>query len=111
MLAAGLFGCGSSVNYEEAVAGKTFYYENDGFGGTFSIQLKEDGSFEYYEGSLSSYMAHGKWSISDDTLTLEDTDYQIVNHFQIDGDKLRFLAKDSSNFMYVQVKDGETFHT
>ena len=109
LLAAGLTGCGSAEKTAEDIAGKTYYYENDGFGGAFRIELNPDGSFLYYEGNLSSYIANGKWSVSNDTLTLEDQDYKLVNHFQIDGDSLRFIEKDSTNFTYVKVKDGEAF--
>ena len=113
-----LTGCGSSGHNAETLAGKTFYYDGEGFGGTFKIELKANGSFEYFEGALSSYFGTGKWSVSNDTLTLKDentpklndSDPNLVNHFQIDGDTLRFIEKDSSNFIYVRLKDGETFH-
>ena len=110
LLLAGLSGCGASERNAEKISGKTFYYENEGFGGSFKIELQEGGSFQYYVGLLSSYMAHGTWSVSGDVLTLEDSDFQIVNHFQIDGDTLRFQEQDSTNFMYVKVTDGERFN-
>lgn len=109
LLLLSLSGCGASERNAEMISGKTFYYENEGFGGAFKIELNEGGSFQYYEGMLSSYLAHGTWSVSGDVLTLEDFDFQIVNHFRIDGDTLRFQEQDSSNFMYVKVKDGERF--
>ena len=116
--AACLTGCGSAAQNEDTLAGKTFYYDGEGFGGPFKIELKENGKFEYYEGALSSYIGAGKWAVSNDTLTLKDentpklneTDPNLVNHFQIDGDTLRFIEKDSSNFLYVRLKDGEAFH-
>ena len=109
LLAAGLTGCSGSEKAADEITGKTYYYENDGFGGAFSIELKTDGSFLYYEGNLSSYIATGTWSIEKDTVTLRDRDYELVNHFQIDGDSLLFIEKDSTNFTYVKVKDGEAF--
>ena len=116
--AACLTGCGSAAQNADTLAGKTFYYQGEGFGGAFRIELNEDGSFEYYEGPLSSYIGAGKWSVSNDILTLKDknspkvneSDPNLVNHFQIDGDTLRFIEKDSSNFIYVRLKDGEAFH-
>ena len=43
-------------------------------------------------------------------MTLKDQDYELVNHFRIDGDSLRFIAQDSTNFMNVKVQDGEAFN-
>ncbi len=110
LLAAGLSGCGSTEKTAEQIAGKKYYYEKEGFGGSFSIELNADGSFLYYEGNLSSYIATGTWSVSKDTVTLKDQDYELVNHFRIDGDSLRFIAQDSTNFMNVKVQDGEAFN-
>jgi len=82
----------------------------DGFGGDFTITLRADGSFTYYEGGLSSYIGAGKWSVSGDILTLEDeTGVPKVNHFRMEGNDLIFQAKGSSNFIYVKVADGSAF--
>lgn len=35
--------------------------------------------------------------------------FAYVNHFEIVGDNLSFIEKDSDNFLYVKVKDGEVF--
>ena len=87
-----------------------YCYEGDGFGGDFTITLRADGSFTYYEGNLSSYIGAGRWSVSGDILTLEDeTGVSKVNHFRIEGNDLIFLAKDSTNFIYVEVADGAVF--
>ena len=110
-LALTLASCGSqTASPEEQVAGKVYTYEGEGFGSSFSITVSEDGSFTYYEGGLSSYIGSGRWSVEDDVLTLtDDTGVPIVNHFRIDGDDLIFAEADSSNFLYVDVKDGEVF--
>lgn len=36
--------------------------------------------------------------------------YGLVNHFKLDGDDLVFVDKDSANFVYVKVQDGEKFN-
>ena len=95
------------------ISGKTFVYEKDGFFGTFAITLNEDGTFSYYEGAASSYIGRGKWECQGDIITLTDDvsdSYPFVNRFQIAGDDLIFIEKESSNFLYIKVKDGERFH-
>lgn len=87
-----------------------YRYEGDGFGGDFTITLRADGSFSYYEGYLSSYIGAGPWSVSGDILTLEDdSGAAIVNRFRMEEDHLIFKAKDSTNFIYVKVADGAVF--
>lgn len=87
-----------------------YLYEGDGFGGDFTITLRADGSFTYYEGGLSSYIGAGKWSVSGDILTLEDeTGVPKVNHFRMEGNNLIFQANGSTNFIYVKVADGAVF--
>lgn len=89
-----------------------YRYEGDGFGGAFTITLRADGSFTYYEGGLSSYIGDGKWSVSGAILTLEDetgVEPPIVNRFRMEGDDLIFLADGSTNFIYVKVADGSVF--
>ncbi|MCI7474506.1 MAG: M56 family metallopeptidase [Clostridiales bacterium] len=87
-----------------------YLYEGDGFGGDFTISLRADGSFTYYEGHLSSYIGAGQWSVSGDVLTLEDkTGVSKVNHFRIEGNDLIFQANGSTNFIYVKVADGAVF--
>lgn len=91
-------------------AGKSYRCEDEGFGGTFDIQIKKDGSFSYYEGMLSSYIGMGSWTMNDNILTLSDRDYNIVNYFSVNNNSLIFLAENSSNFTYVQLEDGIVFH-
>ncbi len=87
-----------------------YLYEGDGFGGDFTITLRADGSFTYYEGNLSSYIGAGRWSVSGDILTLKDeTGVSKVNHFRMEGNDLIFQAKGSTNFIYVKVADGAVF--
>lgn len=102
----------------EAVAGRTYVYAGDSFSGLaedrFTITIHQDGTFTYYESLLSSYLGTGICTVQDGVLTLSDETgdgAERVNRFKIDGDDLVFIEENSSNFIYVQVKDGERFHS
>ena len=95
------------------IAGKTYLYDGEGFGGSFTITLYEDGTFTYYEGMLSSYIALGSWKQDGDIITLTDDGhggYGLVNHFKLDDETLVFVEQDSDNFVYIEIKDGERFN-
>ena len=94
-----------------AIAGKTFSYEKGGCGGEFTITFNEDGTYTYYEGSLSSYIGGGEWEIKDDTVIMTEKYYtpKKINHLKINGSDLIFIADGSDNFDYIKVKDGEKF--
>lgn len=100
---------------ETSVAGKIYTYSGEAFSElesdhTFAITINDDGTYSYYESLLSSYIGAGQWSVTDDVLTLDDTGAEIINYFLIDGDDLVFMEENSTNFIYVKVKDGERFH-
>lgn len=102
----------SGEDIRSRITGKTFVYEGEGFGGDFSIEIKEDGSFSYYEGALSSYIGMGKWTLDGDILCLSDSErggMPLVNYFRVDENDLVFLAEDSSGFAIVEVSEGERF--
>ena len=102
----------NSGDKRDDIAGKTYLYDGEGFGGSFTITLYEDGTFTYYEGMLSSYIGTGTFMLDDDTVIMTDNGhggYGLVNHFRRDGDDLVFVEQDSDNFVYVKVKDGEKF--
>ncbi len=104
-------GCSAESPHAD-IAEKTYLYEKDGFGGSFTIQLRDDGSFTYYEGMLSSYIGIGSWTLVDGIVTLSDDDdvgYPLVNRFRVDGEDLVFIAEGSSNFVYIDVSDGQRF--
>ena len=106
-----LTGC-SAPAQKNSVADKTYLYEKDGFGGDFTIQLKSDGTFSFYEGGLSSYIGTGEWKLEEEVLVLRDNtleDHPFVNYFKVDGDDLIFISEKSTNFMYLDVLDGEKF--
>ena len=94
----------------DAVAGKTFVWEKEGFGGEFRVQIKRDGTYEYYEGILSSYIGRGEWSLEEDVLTLTEKDgYDFVFRFQVKDGELHFLQDGSDRFIYCTVEDGDRF--
>lgn len=104
--------CDRSEDIQNIIVNKTFVYEKEGFGSAFTISINGDGTFSYYEGGFSSYIGGGKWVLDDDILVLSDDDkmgYPLVNRFKVKDDELVFIAKDSSNFLYVNVADGERF--
>ncbi len=103
----------NSGDNRDDIAGKTYLYDGEGFGSSFTITLYEDGTFTYYEGMLSSYIGTGTFMLDGDTVIMTDNGhggYGLVNHFKRDGDDLVFVEQDSDNFVYVKVKDGEKFH-
>lgn len=103
----------NSGDNRDDIAGKTYLYDGEGFGGSFTITLYEDGTFSYYEGMLSSYIALGSWKQDGDIITLTDDGhggYGLVNHFKFDSETLTFVEKGSDNFVYLKIKDGEKFH-
>lgn len=103
--------CADSSAGETDIADKTYVYERDGFGGDFTIQINDDGTFLYSEGVLSSHMGVGKWTLEENILTLsEDGGYSPVNHFEVDGENLIFISVNSSNFFHVKVANGEKFY-
>ncbi len=91
----------------------TYIYEKDGTGGAFTISLGSNGSFDYYEGSLSSYIGHGDWKLEDGIITLTDKTYfgdiQLTNKFRYENGSLTYIAEGSDGFIYVKVSDGDKF--
>lgn len=100
-------------NTEQQCTPRTFVYEGNGFGGgVFAINIYNDGTFSYQQGSASNYFGTGKWSIQGDVLCVEDNTVlgcPFINYFKIAGNALIFQAKDSTNFMYIKLSDGDRF--
>lgn len=110
----GLAACGQpkSEDIRAMIVDKTYIYEKEGVGGSFTIHFNDDGTFLYHEGPLSSYLGIGVWELDDDTLILSDDEkigYSFVNYFKVNGSDLVFLSENSSNFLYIKVADGERF--
>ena len=89
---------------------RVFVWEKEGFGGDFTIQLNDDGTYMYYVGALSSYIGSGRWSLQEGKVVLTETSgYDNVFYFAVKGDDLVFIRDGSSEFMYVTVEDGDRF--
>jgi len=103
----------SKTESSEQISGtKIFVYEGVGFGGgNFHIKIHDDGTFTYQQGSASNYYGVGKWSLQGDVLCMKDdiSSYTFVNYFKVVENTLVFQAENSTNFMYVQLSDGEKF--
>ena len=72
---------------KDDIMNKVYVYEKDGCGGDFTIEIKADGTFTYYEGFLSSHIGIGEWSYSDGMLTLSEktSRFNLVNQsYEID---------------------------
>lgn len=120
-----LAACGQKepVYTTEDVAGKTYTYEKDGCGGVFEINLFEDGTFQYYEGMLSSYIGMGTWTLDEhNVLCIKDQEvgrfsddfskiemYVRINYFKVEEDCLVWMSEGSDNFLYVDVEDSDRF--
>ena len=110
-----------SVNVKDGVLEKdvTFVYSGNIQDGKkwieFTITLMADGRYSYYETPISSYLGYGKYTISaDGLLTMNESEEMsgmkgVKNYFHFEGDRIRFIEKGSTNFMYVHVRDGEEF--
>ncbi|MCI7106651.1 MAG: hypothetical protein MR945_02060 [Agathobacter sp.] len=89
------------------------YNEESGFElADFNITFQEDGTYEYYEGPLSSCLGFGTYSISNGILTMKgdvDAGDSMTNRFRIKGNRIYFIEKESDNFTYIKVKDGQSF--
>ena len=108
LLAAGCSSQPAAVTADD-LADQVYLYEKEGFGGDFTITLNADGSFEFYEGVLSSYFGIGTWELDGDTVTLTTDDGKFVNHFTVEDGALVCQSEDSTGFVYLTVSDGEKF--
>lgn len=108
-------------NVGHYVVGKRFVYEGEAFMGDFTLSIYADGTFQYYEGMLSSYIGMGAWTLNGGVLTIKDGSrgrlqpdgtweyYNRVNRFRVEKDRLVWLAEGSDNFLYVDLADGAIF--
>ena len=118
VLAAAVFlgSCRSAVETDvnvspEEVADKTYVWEKEGFGGRFAIVLYGDGTYEYYEGPLSSYIGAGTWRLEKGIVTLTEGEggYDLVFRFAVRSGELAFISEGSDQFLYTRVEDGDRF--
>ena len=103
--------CGKTDgDLRDAIAGKTFVWEKEGFGGDFTITLNADGTYQYYEGFLSSYIGLGTWTVENGTVVLTEQGGQdSVYRFAVKDGALIYESDDSDGFLYVDVTDGDRF--
>lgn len=99
----------SDESLKEQIQGKTYTWEEEGFGSDFTITFNEDNTYEYYEGNLSSYLGAGNWKVEDGVLVMTETaGSDAVYKFDLGKDELKFRS-DSDDFMYVKVEEGSRF--
>ena len=103
------------TNQTEFVCGTYAYEYNEESGfvlADFKVTFREDGTYEYYEGPLSSFLGFGTYSIENGILTMKGDvvagDYSI-HRFRVKGKRIYFMEKESDNFTYIKVKDGQSF--
>lgn len=80
--------------------------------GDFTITIYEDGTFEYYETPISSYIGSGHYFIEEDIVTLkEDQDGGTgnVNDYQMADGNLLFIQDGSANYHFVTLEEGAVF--
>lgn len=102
---------------ESDLAGKTFLRPDEMFTGengplfSFSITFYKDGTFQYYETPISSYLGIGEWEFDGDIVTLSENrmGFHKVNRFRVTEDAIYYVADGSDNFMYVGLENGDKF--
>ena len=104
-----LLGISDTDIYNSSIAGKTYVYEKEGTGSEFTITFRDDETFEYYTGAISSYIGGGTWEIKDDTVVMTENTSDKVHHLKMQGSDLVYIADESDNFYGISVKDGEKF--
>ena len=94
----------------------TYVRENENGIMSFSITLHEDGTYQYYEGGLSSHIGMGGYTFKNNIVTLVDGNIPGVHgsliriyKFRFEDGKLVFLAEESDDFMYTTLPDGAEY--
>ncbi|MBE5957927.1 MAG: hypothetical protein E7254_03575 [Lachnospiraceae bacterium] len=70
----------------------------------FTITIDENGEFTAYETPISSFIHTGKCRINDNILIIQK------NYYKIENGKLIYIEKDSTNYHFVKLKDGDIFN-
>ncbi len=97
----------NDASLKKEISGNTYIREKGGFGSDFFITLNEDGTLHYYEGALSSHIGIGSWDVEKGKLILHEGEK--IFRFQIKEKELDFIRKDSAEFLYMDVEDGDRF--
>lgn len=80
--------------------------------GDFTISIYDDGTFQYYETPISSYIGMGHYSIENDVVVLKEDEAGCtgdINYYQMSDGSLKFIFGDSANYRYVPLEDGAVF--
>ena len=80
--------------------------------GDFTITVYDDGTFQYYETPVSSYIGMGHYSIEKNVITLKEDEAGCtgdINCYQISDGNLLFIDNTSDNYRFVPLKDGALF--
>ena len=81
----------------------------------FTITLNEDGTFSYFETSISSHIGMGNYTYENGIVTLVEESPRLgetvteYHRFRYDGEKLIFLASRSDDFTYAHPTEGAEF--
>lgn len=94
----------------------TFVWEEPGAGSDCVLTLEPDGTFQLYEGVLSSLLYGGTYEVDGDVVTLKDTvssEETKTFRFRTNDDRteLAFLADGSDELAYCKLEDGTLFRT
>ena len=93
----------------EDISGKVYLYEGGGISGGFIISLFDDGTFSYSEGTHSSHIGLGGWTLEDNTLTITENSGK-TNVFTVREGALVFRESGSDNFKYTKLENGARFY-
>lgn len=91
---------------------KIYIYEKVFGDAAFAIQIHEDGTYVYSEGTGNGSLVSGSWSYKNGVLTLTDKptdDGNRTNLFVIEEGNLVFVEEGSNNFPSITIADGEKF--
>ena len=89
-----------------------FNYDCNFSDADFKIKFEDDGTYTYYEGDFSSYYATGTYAIDGEYIELTDDPdegFQLKNVYRIKDDQIEYVSSRSSNYIYIDVQDGQTF--
>ena len=98
------------IDSDEGICGR-YICEEPGFDGMFELELHDDGSASYMEGSASSYMGQGFWSLYGNRLILMDFGYGVEwdMFFTVEDGALIYDKDTSDSFPYADIPDGARF--
>lgn len=83
-------------------------YTKPGFGSDAVINIKEDGTFTYSPGMLSSYFQMGNWKLKGKELTMFN-EFGDFWYFRVEDKTLEFIKGESEQGANTVFEAGETF--